>query len=373
MLVALVGLSPAVLTETVYALAREDPDNLPDRIWVITTIPGKERINELLFRQEGWKALLKTLCNLYGEDKIKGKLRFGLASDCIRLIPDFTRNHDLEDVRSPADNDAVADFLLETLRGPSENADIRITASIAGGRKTMGALLLMAMSILGRFQDRVLHVLVSEPWERQANFLFPDCPGVFADAQAEHFLNSAEAKVELAELPFLPLRYIFEKEIGQHAGSFHRTIARLRQRAASLEDEIETRCDLAEGMLFVDGKQVRLTSKEFGLFAAFAERAEKELEPFTSFDQLEAPLLDFARRHQPQGDFDHWSHAILESNWDPQEDFRKIASSIRARLREAGFDKLQISRLVPRRGRLSIDLSPDQVHIISSADRPSSS
>jgi len=45
-LVAGVGLSPAVLTNTVWALAHEDPAIIPDEVVAITTSSGKACIND---------------------------------------------------------------------------------------------------------------------------------------------------------------------------------------------------------------------------------------------------------------------------------------------------------------------------------------
>jgi len=52
------------------------------------------------------------------------------------------RSRELQDIRTPADNEAAADFLLEQVRTIVGNPDTQLIASIAGGRKTMGALLL---------------------------------------------------------------------------------------------------------------------------------------------------------------------------------------------------------------------------------------
>ena len=67
--------------------------------------------------------------------------------------------------------------------------------------------------------------------------------------------------------------------------------------------------------------------------------------------------------HQPDN-FSHWTHKAL-SNYDPTEDPRKLASSIRVKLKAAGFDSFQIQRLVPRNGHLGIELPKESVTIES--------
>ena len=45
-LIALLGMSPAVLTETVWALAHERPRILPSNIVALTTRPGRDKLKE---------------------------------------------------------------------------------------------------------------------------------------------------------------------------------------------------------------------------------------------------------------------------------------------------------------------------------------
>ena len=61
-LIATTGMSPAVLTETVWALAQESPAVIPDDIVVITTVSGRQKIEEQLFGQEQvWESLRASL------------------------------------------------------------------------------------------------------------------------------------------------------------------------------------------------------------------------------------------------------------------------------------------------------------------------
>src|SRR5213594_1168508 len=66
-LLAVTGMSPAVLTETVWALAQESPPIIPERVVVLTTFSGREAIErELLKSAEGsgesiWQELRRTV------------------------------------------------------------------------------------------------------------------------------------------------------------------------------------------------------------------------------------------------------------------------------------------------------------------------
>jgi hypothetical protein len=87
--------------------------------------------------------------------------------------PELGRSRELDDLRSPADNEAAADFLLEQVRTIVENPDTRLVASLAGGRKTMGAILYAALTLVAREDDRITHVLVKEPFETLREFWYP--------------------------------------------------------------------------------------------------------------------------------------------------------------------------------------------------------
>jgi CRISPR-associated protein (TIGR02584 family) len=120
-LLAVTGMSPAVLTETVWALAQENPPVIPDRVIVLTTTEGRKQIVNELFTPTPefggdciWDALRGAL-EQKGYD-LSGKLRFGTTGRDLRV---FTaagarsgRSVELEDIRTRAQNDAAADFIM---------------------------------------------------------------------------------------------------------------------------------------------------------------------------------------------------------------------------------------------------------------------
>ena len=185
-LLAVTGMSPAVLTETIWALAQEPEPIIPTRVIVVTTADGRRELERQLFGPEPrfggrtpWDTLRDAL-SAAGHD-LSGHLRFGTTGDDIRVItgcdPVTGRTRELADLRTPADNEAAADFLLEQVRALVENPDTRLVASLAGGRKTMGALLYACLTLVGRETDRLTHVLVNEPFETLRGFWFPGQPG----------------------------------------------------------------------------------------------------------------------------------------------------------------------------------------------------
>ena len=144
-LIAGMGTSPAVLTETVWALAHQEQPIVPDEIVVITTTSGKDALRTAVMSGEPsvWERLKAALRK--EKIAIDGKLVFGDTS--IRVTPDESGN-EIVDLRTGADNFRAADFMLGELRKYTEDTETTILCSIAGGRKTMSALLFSRVVLL---------------------------------------------------------------------------------------------------------------------------------------------------------------------------------------------------------------------------------
>lgn len=201
-LVAVSGLSPAILTETLYALAVENKDSfIPTEIHLITTIEGKQRaINSLL---KGKEAAFHALCNDYDLPSIE------FDETHIHVIQDAQGNP-MDDIRMPQDNEAAADFITDKIFKLSRDDDAALHVSIAGGRKTMGYYVGYALSLFGRQQDRLSHVLVDPDYECCPDFFYPTKSEIVKINFNKKPVDLSEAKVYLAEIPFV--------RINQHVG-----------------------------------------------------------------------------------------------------------------------------------------------------------
>jgi len=94
-LFAVTGTSPAVLTETVWALATERKAVIPHQIIVLTTTAGRKAIETELFKTGLWDNLITALKNK-GFD-IKDRLKFGLCANHVRLFPASDGKSDLSE------------------------------------------------------------------------------------------------------------------------------------------------------------------------------------------------------------------------------------------------------------------------------------
>lgn len=92
--------------------------------------------------------------------------------NCLDSIKDANGNA-LSDLRTPEDNEYAADEIHERIRQLTQNDNISLHVSISGGRKTMGFYAGYALSLHGRAQDRLSHVLVEEEFEFITDFFYP--------------------------------------------------------------------------------------------------------------------------------------------------------------------------------------------------------
>ena len=192
-LLATTGASPQVVTETLYAIHDKNLQ-WPDDIYLITTSFGKEKAVQGLIHDDH----LQRLCD-----------------ELNRPMPAFDANHvlvtpgadgtEVEDARSLADHEALANFIMTEVRNRTANPDTSLHASLAGGRKTMTFYIGYAMSLFGRVQDTLSHVLVSKDYETLRGFWFP------TQAESHRYvanhkgqtLDASTAEVTLARIPFI--------------------------------------------------------------------------------------------------------------------------------------------------------------------------
>lgn len=199
-LVFVIGTTPQIITETIYALSQKDHPVYPDQIYIITTTAGKTSIEKSIIE----KGILDNLCKEYSIPQIF------LSEDSI-IVPRDSSGNKLADIRNESDNQLIAKTILNLIKELSQDESIRLHCSIAGGRKTMSFYLGSALQLFGRRWDKLYHVLVSPP-ELESNPEFFYKPKT--DKTLEYRmpdgsikkLNTSMARIELAEIPFIRLR-----------------------------------------------------------------------------------------------------------------------------------------------------------------------
>lgn len=210
------GNSPQIITETLYALITQSIPWVPNEIHLITTQQGRSNaIGQLLNEKT---PVFKQLLRDYG---ISQSILFDHST--IHIIEH--NGNQLDDLRTPEENQAAADCISENIRQLTQSENTELHVSLAGGRKTMGFYAGYALSLFGRVQDKLSHVLVSENYE-SSDFYYP------APTPDSHWiktregksLDSHKAKIWLAEIPFVRMRSSLPESSLLGGKSFSETI-----------------------------------------------------------------------------------------------------------------------------------------------------
>lgn len=210
-LVAVVGMSPQIVTETIWALMHTK-DFVPTEVHLITTRNGRNRaVRDLLHTNEG---RFHAFCQEYD---LVGKIRFDESS--ITVITDQD-GEPLDDIRTPEENSLAADTIVRTIGSFCADEHSAVHVSIAGGRKSMGFFAGYAMSLFARAQDSVSHVLVNEPFESNRDFFYPPAAPQDILSEGGTILHTSEAKVMLADIPIVRLRMGLPDDLLSGVGSY---------------------------------------------------------------------------------------------------------------------------------------------------------
>ena len=206
-ILAVTGLSPQVITETLYALHQSGQE--VHAIHVITTREGKDRIfSNLLAGEDG---RYHRYLNEYGIDPET------IAFDHSH-VHTITDPHDVEcaDILTEADNERLLALCLGMAFELTKDPNTAVFFSIAGGRKTMSACLTLAAQFYGRPQDRLYHVLVSPDFESSREFFYPPKESktiTLTNKKGEiYYKDTRYAEINLISVPFVSIRDSLSKD-----------------------------------------------------------------------------------------------------------------------------------------------------------------
>lgn len=192
------GMTPQIITETVWALAcdpnlADDERFVPDEIWVLSTDDGLNQIKATLFDEGVFEQFKK-------DYPIIAKVAFDKNHLCV-IQKDGTP---LKDLKTPGDNELSANLICQQVRNFTQDDNVRLHVSIAGGRKTMGFYAGYALSLYGRPQDGMSHVLVDSEFESAIGFYYPTQTDYYVTQRhTGKKLNAKDAQIWLANIPFV--------------------------------------------------------------------------------------------------------------------------------------------------------------------------
>ena len=209
-LLSITGGSPSVLTETLYGIYK---NNLtwPDEIQVITTKFGEKQLRLALFeKNEQDNNVIEQLCADYGIDNVPC-----FSSEQVHIVPD-ANNNEVDDARSEADQEALADYIVKAVAQLCDDSNNTIHASISGGRKTMTFYLGYAMTLFARKDDMLSHVLLTDPQYEIGDFYYPTpYSNRIKNYHKDKWLDtqSSDVDVVLSNIPFIRQRELMSKHV----------------------------------------------------------------------------------------------------------------------------------------------------------------
>lgn len=266
-LTALLGRTPQVLTETLYALCVDQ--SIPiSAVWAISTQDGMQAaLDKLLDPRRG---------RFYQMQKDYpaqcGQVRFSAEQILVAqdgLLP-------LADIRNRQDSETFLELILRVLWEKTSDPNTAVHCSLAGGRKTMSTYMALVMQMLGREQDKLYHVLLTpSEAEHHAEFYYPASVSQILPLPDSGTFDSAKVKVELVEIPYVRLRERLPVEVLERRASFAELLQWTQAEIAALPRAPMLQLIPQRRLLRLGGREIELPPIEFCLYWHFAERSQK--------------------------------------------------------------------------------------------------
>lgn len=264
------GMTPQIITETVWALAcdrKNENQWIPDEIHVLSTQEGLTQIHSRLFADKIFGQFQK-------EHPITAKIKFD--ESCLHVIKN-DKNDVLTDLKTLEDNEHAANAICDMIRTFTSQDHVTLHVSIAGGRKTMGFYAGYALSLYGRAQDRMSHVLVEEKFETARDFFYPTIGSSFVTDRFDKEWDTKDAKVWLADIPFVRLQ---EAVKNQHQLKSSDSFSQVVHKINESFNDVQLVIDLTSNLVVVNNtfKFDDLPAREFAFLHWFADRRKQGLD-----------------------------------------------------------------------------------------------
>ena len=339
-LVAVVGLTPQVITETVYYLTQvHRPPVALAGIHVLTTQLGKTQLLTQLLAPRGGH--FHTFCAEYGLDSTTIDFEVHVLKDEMG-VP-------LEDIRTATDSRAVADQITALVRRLTSDPTTRLYCSLAGGRKTQSVLLGFALQLYGRPQDRLLHVLVDEALQNHSAFFYPSKESRPLPTRDGRLVDAHTAQIDVVDIPFLRLREKLFTPTANADMGFAPAIIQAQQELDTLVDLPPLTINYTDRSLYIRAAMIPLSPLQFVLYAQFAQIRLQQAhahpdEGFVTLDVLEARQDELLQHYASL----YGTHAgrvtSLRQQWArgwPRDSIRSHFATINSKIQQAVPDKAQ--------------------------------
>lgn len=309
-LLAVAAKSPQIITETIYALACQTTAWLPTELHIITTGRGARNIQQALGEHgANW---LQKLCIDYQLPSIT------LSEKSIHVIT-TPQNQALEDIRNSADNACAADYITQWVRTFTADPQSCLYASLSGGRRTMTYYMGYAMSLFGRPQDRLTHVLIEDDYFFNDDFFYPPPYSKLIPCKDGAWVDAQTIEVTLADLPFIRLRDTLPLELLSGKQRFTDLI--VAAQAQITQPNVQFNAALKQ--LYCHGQLIKMPPLQLVFYVWMLERRVQQVPPVRWVSQephnLSHPILRIYKSlYGETGHFEKIKHILnqdLNQDW----------------------------------------------------------
>lgn len=332
-LFAVTGLSPQVITETLFALHQNN--RKVDAIHVITTRDGKEMIfaNLLAGKSGHYYCYLEE----YGIDP--SSIDFGHKN--IHVITD-EHGIEISDIVNENDNERLLNKCLDLTFHLTSRTDTAVFFSVAGGRKTMSSCLSLAAQMYGRSQDRLFHVLVSPEFESNRDFYYPPKKSKTIELKDKNgqtfFKETRYAQVNLIPIPFVSIREQLSADLLKEPTDPATLMLSLIK-----EEEYRLIVNLLTGKIIYKTLEMDLMPARLGLYAFFALQKKNCLKEVETCGSCTECFLDI--------------QSVYEKQDEITELYRKISGTRQLdEMSDTGITHLSADNFNMYKGKIKSDL-----------------
>lgn len=260
-LIFIAGATPQIITETIYAFAHANSPVYPDEVYIITTTTGRKRIEDTIIK--------KKIFNLMADECAMPLINL---TDASFIIVKDTSGNALEDIRSKEENEAMGDAITSFIMEKAKDMNSRLHCSLAGGRKTMSFYMGAALQLFGRPWDKLYHVLVTPEFESNPDFFYKPKKNKVIECRMPDGrikkLNTKDAKIELAELPFIRLG----SKVSLYGKGFRDLVAESQKEIDTATMQPPIIVNLSERTVYIGDRLIEMVPVELMIYIAFLKQ-----------------------------------------------------------------------------------------------------
>ncbi|MBU2444234.1 MAG: TIGR02584 family CRISPR-associated protein [Bacteroidetes bacterium] len=322
LLICVSGLTPQIITESLFCISVKKKIPIHE-IYILTTARGRNVIlgadKDSVTPKSRLKNELLDLCKKY---KLKTPK---FEENDSHIIVAKEESIELYDIRTDRHNLLFPNKVCEFIRSKTIDPNNILYCTISGGRKTMSVNLAFALSLFGRENDKLLHVLTRE--EHEFKGFYP--------------ITKKETRdLEIAEIPYVRLRSILAHETKTKdlfKLNFDKIVQETQKELKILSDERKLICSVDKRELKFGTKSVHFEPLEFALYFHLIDLKSRTIE-FPTIHQLTS--IDSANSIksfiEEKYDYYYFNESIRNPWWKAglsAENFRSKRTKINSKIK----------------------------------------